>query len=457
MKNKNVFLMRYIAIPITFLITLAVCLPFEKMLSVPWIFEWGVTNPSSKVASSLITAYATVVLLYTYILLGKVPVIMAPILALLTGLFSSDYYELHRFVFLYPAAYQEQIISGQRTATSFLWSSSMFHLLCGLIVLILLKINWNKKKIALFLLAPWVFYAVKFIYPLDITSIKIGFLGVITAGVAIDLPNRIFCWGVLSYLLLKSEWRGVKPLLIFISGVLKILKEGEFLGYVKWSLRYLVRGDWALGSEMAFWEYDLKKKSEADQIEATPYDLIFVLQLLRTRFNVMLRVLELGPGPRSRLTLGYRDGSFDLVAIDPLAEDYKKYLGGEKFLVQGFGEEIDKMFPPETFHMGYASNVLDHSKDPAKCLRNMVSLIKCGGIIIVQGNTNEGDRSEWKGLHRFNIWLDNDKLMCRTRDGAPIDLTEGLHLRKIDEMRIDFSGNPWFSVSYEVVTHGDLE
>ena len=231
-RSSAFFLIKNVAIPAVFLITLAFCLPFEKkIIRAPWMLEWVPfnPNPNSTIPSSLIVAYTGLVLLCTYILLDRTPIVVAPILALLTGLFASDYWELPKFVLIYLAHYQEQVTVGQRQALSFLWSSSLFHLCCGLIMLALLDFRWSKKRVFLFLLAPWVMYAINGLHPLNINQINLGPLGNITSGVAKDLPSRIICGLVLVYIILDVRWRGIRPLLNFINGVLSRAR-AEFYG-----------------------------------------------------------------------------------------------------------------------------------------------------------------------------------------------------------------------------------
>lgn len=223
MRARTVFLIKNVAIPAAFFITLVFCLPFEqKITRAPWMFEWISYHPTapSIVASSLIVMYTGLVLLYTYILLDRTPIVVAPILALLTGLFASDYWELPKFVLFYIASYKEQVAVGTRPALSFLWSPSLLHMFSGLIVFALLDFKLNKKKVFLFLLVPWVMYTINGFHSLNITQINLGPLGTITPGVAKWLPNRIICGVVLVYIISDVSWRGIRPLLNFINGIL---------------------------------------------------------------------------------------------------------------------------------------------------------------------------------------------------------------------------------------------
>ena len=218
-RNKIIFLIKNIVIPTTFLITLIFCLPFEQGITRAfWMFEWISYNPYaySTIASSLIVLYTGLVLLCTYILLDKTPIIVAPVLALLTGQFASDYWELPKFVLFYLASYKEQFMVGTRPALSFLWSPSFLHLYCGLILFALLDFKLNRKKILIFFFTPWIMYIINGYHSLNINQISLGPLGTIVRGVASWLPNRIVCNLALIYIISDIKWRGMNPIMNFI-------------------------------------------------------------------------------------------------------------------------------------------------------------------------------------------------------------------------------------------------
>ena len=223
--------------------------------------------------------------------------------------------------------------------------------------------------------------------------------------------------------------------------------------YWKWKILFRIQHKQkGLAEEMVFWDLTLKK------IALQPTETANVapaLKQLRKTFKERLIVLEIGPGPVSRLTRGWEANLYDLIAIDPLADEYMK-LRKNPFLVKGYAEEMDKMFQPESFHMVYASNSLDHTSNPALCFRNMVSLTKVGGLIIVCGNEREGSRAKWLGLHQHNLWLDDDNLICQTKGVPLVCLSKGLPIKAVTKRRDfwrleDGTEHPWISITYEKV------
>ncbi len=231
----------------------------------------------------------------------------------------------------------------------------------------------------------------------------------------------------------------------------RILQEGSFFTYTKWILRYALRGNWRLGTEMGYWDFEINhNRPEGWTLPFITYEIksaIFRVKKNMDKRGRNIRVLEIGPGPRSRLTSGYDEELYDLVAIDPLADDFKEHLGGRSFLVQGTAEGMYELYPPQSFDISYASNVLDHTSNPQLCFNNLVELTRVGGYIVIQGNTNEGTRTGWQGLHKHDIWVDGDKLMCKTQRGKPFNLAIGL-VEKVTGREELLENKSWFSVLY---------
>lgn len=222
--------------------------------------------------------------------------------------------------------------------------------------------------------------------------------------------------------------------------------------YLKWGLIYAVRGNWAIGSEMAYWDYEINYVQPKGWIlPLISKDVRRAVETLSTKFNVSgreIKVLELGPGPRSRLTDLYDKEQFDLVAVDILADPYKKHLNGRKFLLQCSAETVGRYFPKETFHMFYSSNALDHCQDIQTSFQTMIDLTKVGGFVIIQGNIREGERLHWIGLHKYSIWIEDGNIMCDTRDGEQFMLNESMDLKLLKYRERVLADNSWYSVMY---------
>jgi SAM-dependent methyltransferase len=147
-------------------------------------------------------------------------------------------------------------------------------------------------------------------------------------------------------------------------------------------------------------------------------DIEIALNEIKKDFGISgkaIKCLEIGPGPRSRLTKGYDDGLFDLRAIDPLADDFKREFGGRDFLLRGRGEEIAELFKPNSIHMIYASNSIDHGDNPEQTFKGINTVLKPNGILIVCGDIKVADCNKWLGLHQHNLWMENSNLLWQNK------------------------------------------
>jgi len=232
----------------------------------------------------------------------------------------------------------------------------------------------------------------------------------------------------------------------------------EYLIYTKWIIKYALKGNWQLGTEMGHWAVSVRRYRHHDPMWVQPMPMYIqsALDYLYKIFGDKIKILELGPGPLSRLTEGWKEGLYDLISVDPLATEYRKTFVDFEYLTQGVGEEVHTMFPPESFHMSYASNCLDHAQDPLKCFQNMYLLTKPGGIICIDSNVKEGTRARWSGLHQFDIWVEEDRLMCKTKNGEPYMLTEGSYLEILEyHDRSHTDKVPWFSIMFKKMKEVD--
>ena len=106
-----------------------------------------------------------------------------------------------------------------------------------------------------------------------------------------------------------------------------------------------------------------------------------------------------------------------------------------------------RRFQPESFDIAYASNVLDHTSNPQLCMNHLVYLTRVGGYIIIQGNANEGTRTDWQGLHKHDIWIEGKNIMCKTQYGKKFKLNIG-PINMVSYRERSLEKNPWFSVVF---------
>ena len=112
----------------------------------------------------------------------------------------------------------------------------------------------------------------------------------------------------------------------------------------------------------------------------------------------------------------------EVTAIDPLADIYDKIMRklNYKYPITPItlkGEDLLEHFREETFHIVFAQNSLDHAEDPIKCFSNAYFLLKKGGLLFVCSNIKEGSRKFWTGMHKFDIYVENNELFLANQKG----------------------------------------
>ncbi|MFW9898237.1 MAG: class I SAM-dependent methyltransferase [Candidatus Thorarchaeota archaeon] len=144
---------------------------------------------------------------------------------------------------------------------------------------------------------------------------------------------------------------------------------------------------------------------------------------LKEKFKVnILRTLEIGSGPNSNLSYWVDKKLINVIAIDPLADIYKKMMKKLNYTypivpIKLKGEELLKVFKKESFHIIFAQNSLDHAENPLKCFKNGYKLLKKGGFFFVCSNIKEGSRKSWTGMHKFDIYVENNELFLENQKG----------------------------------------
>ncbi len=147
-----------------------------------------------------------------------------------------------------------------------------------------------------------------------------------------------------------------------------------------------------------------------------------------------IKLLEIGSGPISILAYAVQEKLCDVVAIDPLADFYKKMMKGFGYSypvvpVKGTAERLLDVVCEDSFDIAYSSNALDHAKSPKVCLDNIYHVIKPGGYIFLEGYSREGTNMKWWGLHKHDIFPNGERLCCKDKLGNLTVLTDGIKLK----------------------------
>ena len=160
------------------------------------------------------------------------------------------------------------------------------------------------------------------------------------------------------------------------------------------------------------------------------FDFVATLALARPA-----KVLDVGCGPLSPLAWGAEQGLIEVVAVDPLADEYNALLDelGVDYPIRpavGRGEALFEQFGQD-FDFVYTRNALDHAHSPARCIEEICSVLRPGGLLYLEGFFNEGTRNRWGGLHQWDLAPACGVLTCTDPSGRRADLTgnQALHCR----------------------------
>ncbi len=143
-----------------------------------------------------------------------------------------------------------------------------------------------------------------------------------------------------------------------------------------------------------------------------------------------IRALDVGAGPLTALGKRYRRRPLRITAVDPLADLYDELLreaGIEPPVHTTWcqGELLRERFQPESFHLVYSQNALDHSYDPVAIIEQMVALALPGHYVVLEHRRNEGENERYRGLHQWNFDLDRGDFVIWNAQGRT-NMTERL-------------------------------
>jgi SAM-dependent methyltransferase len=214
---------------------------------------------------------------------------------------------------------------------------------------------------------------------------------------------------------------------------------------------------WLAGSEGAEeWARDRERRFTPDAEVADP--------LLRSEIERLakndLSVLDVGAGPVTYMGFRYPGTKLEIVAVDPLANEYARLLeaAGLEPPVRTLpvaGEALLHHFGPGRFDIAYAHNSLDHSVDPLRIIANMVGVVREGGSVILRHAQNEGQEQRYEGLHQWNFDVaQGDLIVWNT--AVTVNVSSALQQQATVEAWIEPHDQQGHVLARLVVNGGDL-
>lgn len=208
-----------------------------------------------------------------------------------------------------------------------------------------------------------------------------------------------------------------------VQGNVSMEKVSESEEFIFWDRELSMQGEFA--------EFTKKRINMNTRHEEYPSGLIDPLFPLMEKYfpdETPYKVIELGSGPLSTLGHGVDKGVLDVMAVDPLADEfgmlYKKHKVTDFPIkpVRGSGETLDELFPNESFHLAYVRNALDHTVDIMLSLKNLVRTVKTNGFIILSHIVREGSRENWSEAHQWDLELTSNGLVAFDPNGGEFQL-----------------------------------
>lgn len=125
-----------------------------------------------------------------------------------------------------------------------------------------------------------------------------------------------------------------------------------------------------------------------------------------------IKLLDIGCGPFPKSGVYCKDYEIRRVLIDSMAKEYHILL--KKNGINTYGqkitccnaEEVESIFKKDSFDVIYSKNALDHTYDPIKAIKQLANLLNENGIMILEHYINEGEYTDYFGLHQWNFYIE---------------------------------------------------
>ncbi|MEO8746193.1 MAG: methyltransferase domain-containing protein [Rhodanobacter sp.] len=187
-----------------------------------------------------------------------------------------------------------------------------------------------------------------------------------------------------------------------------------------------IRDEWQAGvqSEIEFWRAvlvgeqfpDFKQEIVQRLDPETPVSEHIIPFLPSDIPTSEVKILDVAAGPVSCIGWKIHGQRPQITPIDALATQYRVLLDEFHLVPPVYtqpcdGENIDKLFAPDSFDLVHIRNALDHCYDAVTVVRNMLNVLKPGGVLIICGCTDEAVFENYVGLHQWNIRADDGQLI----------------------------------------------
>ena len=219
-----------------------------------------------------------------------------------------------------------------------------------------------------------------------------------------------------------------------------------------------------LRSEIEFWEdsYAVPNARKHDRYQQLIDNVNFEDEFLNTDFlHTGAKVVDVGSGIVSRYGNKWKNGTVELIAVDPLAFWYNEFNHkyNEHFLKKdikfGLFEELAYTFENKSIDLIIISNALDHCIDPYLCILQSMKILKIGGKLYIKSLRRESCNEKCLGLHQWNIDINKKDDFVIWNADAFVNVTKAMRgicdftISKYDADERGLSGN-WGFITIEM-------
>jgi SAM-dependent methyltransferase len=176
-----------------------------------------------------------------------------------------------------------------------------------------------------------------------------------------------------------------------------------------------------LASESRFWRRYLRNELRAGReghVRIDPdatFDGHPIYGRVLAELASSIRILDVGAGPLTLLPKRMSGKRLEIVAVDPLADDYDRLLADAGIVPlvrtrKAEGERLVEHFSPRAFDLVHAANSVDHAYDPVRVIAEMLAVCRLEGRVLLRHLRNEALRHRYRGLHQWNFEVRGDEL-----------------------------------------------
>jgi SAM-dependent methyltransferase len=185
------------------------------------------------------------------------------------------------------------------------------------------------------------------------------------------------------------------------------------------------RWKWNIKSEIRFWDKCVRTNGliwpEEYKLRIDPGLPLQEEIILLLPNKDEIAILDVGAGPLTYIGKVYDKAKINIIAVDPLADEYDKILNKYGVIpavrtIKLDAEKLTSKFPNDQFDFVFARNCIDHSYSPEQSVLEMIKVVKRNHYVYLKHKPNEAIKEDWQGLHQWNLSSDNGDFIISSKE-----------------------------------------